>query len=116
MPEQKPFEEATFTLKPKETSNVVKTEYGYHIIQVLDHEQAHLKTFDEVKAQLSDEYRKQRVNQNLQDMMDRVQAALKKEPPEWVRRILEQPLLDRCRKRSVFGKNIYRRLSLDLSL
>ncbi|MCU1276220.1 MAG: PpiC-type peptidyl-prolyl cis-trans isomerase [Bryobacterales bacterium] len=80
----KPFEDATFSLKPKETSNVVKTEYGYHIIQVLDHEQAHLKTFDEVKAQLSNEYRKQRVNQALQDLLDRVQAALKKEPPEKV--------------------------------
>ena len=80
----KPFEDAAFSLKPKETSSVVKTEFGYHIMQVLDHEQAHLKTFDDVKAQLSDEYRKQRVNQSLQDLMDRTQAALKKEPPEKV--------------------------------
>jgi hypothetical protein len=41
-------------------------------------------SFDDVKAQLSDEYRKQRVNQSLQDLMDRTQAALKKDPPEKV--------------------------------
>ena len=79
-----PFENAAFSLKPNEISNVIQTQYGYHIIQVLDHEQAHLKTFDEVRAQLTDEYRKQRGNQMMQDLTDRAEAALKKDPPEKV--------------------------------
>ena len=77
----KPFEDSAFSLKPKDTSGVVKTEYGYHILQVLDHEQAHQRTYDEVKTQLADEFRKQRASQIMQDLPDRLQAGLKKDPP-----------------------------------
>jgi peptidyl-prolyl cis-trans isomerase D len=77
----KPFEDTAFSLKPKEISGLVKTEYGYHILQVLDHEQAHQRTFDEVRAQLSEEFRKQRASQVMQDLPDRLQTALKKDPP-----------------------------------
>src|SRR5579862_3750869 len=41
------FEAAAFALKPKELSPVVTTTFGYHIIQVLDKEAAHVKPFDE---------------------------------------------------------------------
>jgi len=77
----KPFEDAAFSLKPKEISGVIKTEYGYHILQVLEHEPAHQRTFDEVKAQLLDQVRKQRVSQMMQDLPDRVESALKKNAP-----------------------------------
>jgi peptidyl-prolyl cis-trans isomerase D len=77
----KPFEDAAFSLKPKELSGVIKTEYGYHIIQVLEHETAHQSTFDEAKAQLLDQVRKQRVSQMMQDLPDRVESALKKDAP-----------------------------------
>ncbi len=80
----KPFEDTAFSLKPKELSSVVKTEYGYHILQVLDHEPAHLRTFEEVQSQLADQFRKQRVSQTIQELTDRAQAALKKDPPEKV--------------------------------
>jgi peptidyl-prolyl cis-trans isomerase D len=45
----KNFEDAVFTLKPNEISNVVPTEYGFHIIQVLEKQPAHLQSLDEVK-------------------------------------------------------------------
>jgi peptidyl-prolyl cis-trans isomerase D len=80
----KPFEDTAFSLKPKEFSGLVKTEYGYHILQVLDHEPAHVRTFEEVKSQLADQFRKQRVSQIMQDLSDRAQAALKKDPPDKV--------------------------------
>jgi peptidyl-prolyl cis-trans isomerase D len=63
---------------------LVKTEYGYHILQVLEHEQAHQRTFEEVKSQLADEFRKQGVSQMMQDLTDRAQSALKKEPADKV--------------------------------
>ncbi|MBZ5596574.1 MAG: peptidylprolyl isomerase [Acidobacteriia bacterium] len=87
----KPFEDAAFSLKPKETSGVIKTEYGYHIIQVLQHEQAHQNTFDEVKSQIADQLRKQRASQIMQDLPDRVESALKKDPPAKVANDLNLP-------------------------
>ena len=43
------FEKAAFSLNKGEISDLVKTQYGFHIIKVLDKETAHTKTFDEVK-------------------------------------------------------------------
>ncbi len=80
----KPFEDATFSLKPKQISDLVKTQFGYHIIEVLDHQQPHLQTFEEARAQLMDEWRKQRASQMIEDLTDRAEAALKKDPPDKV--------------------------------
>lgn len=76
------FEAATFALKPNEISGVVKTSYGFHIIQVLEKEQAHLKTFDEVKDQIATELKKQKGQQLVQSTLDDAQAALKKNPAQ----------------------------------
>jgi peptidyl-prolyl cis-trans isomerase D len=43
------FEKTAFSLPKGEVSNLVRTQYGFHIIKVLDKETAHTKTFDEVK-------------------------------------------------------------------
>jgi peptidyl-prolyl cis-trans isomerase D len=74
------FEKAAFSLKVGEISDPVKTAYGYHILKVLAHEQAQLKPFNDVKPQLAAEYKKQRVNDLMQQLSDKVQAALTKDP------------------------------------
>jgi peptidyl-prolyl cis-trans isomerase D len=74
------FEKAAFSLKVGEISAPVKTSYGYHILKVLKHEQAQLKPFNDVKAQLEAEFKKQRVNDLMQQLSDKVQAALTKDP------------------------------------
>jgi peptidyl-prolyl cis-trans isomerase D len=48
----KPFEEAAFKLKKGEISDLVKTQFGFHIIKVEDIQPAKTKTLDEVRSQI----------------------------------------------------------------
>jgi len=47
------FEAAAFDMKVGEVSAPVKTQFGYHIIKVVDKKEASIQPFDEVKNQLS---------------------------------------------------------------
>lgn len=54
----KPFEDAVFSLKKGEISDVVETEFGYHIITVTDVRGGQQKSLAEVRAQIVDELKK----------------------------------------------------------
>jgi peptidyl-prolyl cis-trans isomerase D len=43
------FQQAAFSLPKGSVSDLVKTQYGFHIIKVLDRETAHTKSFEEVR-------------------------------------------------------------------
>src|SRR6516162_300116 len=46
------FDKAAFSLPKGAISDLIRTQYGFHIIKVLDKENAHTKPFDEVKESI----------------------------------------------------------------
>jgi peptidyl-prolyl cis-trans isomerase D len=48
----KPFEDALKTMKAKDISEPVKTEFGYHLIQLVEDKPTIVRSFDEVRAEL----------------------------------------------------------------
>ncbi len=73
------FKAAAFRLKPGE-SDVVKTTYGYHVMKVLKHEQAHTRSFEEAKGDLLLQWRAQKASVLMQQISDKAQADLAKDP------------------------------------
>ena len=71
------FQQAAFTLPKGAISDLVKTQYGFHIIKVLDHETAHTKTFDEVKSTIQPIVLGDAVNNKANQISDEMAAAVR---------------------------------------
>ena len=71
------FEKTAFGLDKGQISELVKTQYGFHIIKVLDKETARTKTFDEVKDSLRAPMQLQQADQQAADAADRLAKAIR---------------------------------------
>jgi peptidyl-prolyl cis-trans isomerase D len=55
-----PFEDALFAMSVGEIRGPVKSDFGYHVIKLDEVEAGHVKTFEEARAEVESDYRKER--------------------------------------------------------
>ncbi len=71
------FQQASFTLPKGAISDLVKTQYGFHIIKVLDKETARTKSFEEVRAEIEPTVLETNVNAQANKISDQMAAAVR---------------------------------------
>jgi len=59
----KPFEDAVFAAKSGDIVGPVQTDFGYHVIKVTGASPAHVQAFDDVKAQIEADLKRQKAGQ-----------------------------------------------------
>jgi peptidyl-prolyl cis-trans isomerase C len=59
----KPFEDAAFEMQPNDVSDIVETQFGYHLIKVYDRSPEKVLTYAEVKDRLIEQMKQQKTEQ-----------------------------------------------------
>jgi len=79
----KEFEQAAFSMKPGQISDVVSATYGIHILKVSDKQLAHLQTFDEVKDSVRSNLEKEKLAAAQESFARKLERELKANPKEF---------------------------------
>jgi len=71
------FENVAFTLKPGEISDVVETQFGYHIIKVVDKKEASTMPYKDAKARIDDYLKNQKMNTSVTSFLEEARKTAK---------------------------------------
>ncbi|GEM_PF-835811 len=71
------FEKQAFSMEPGDISQPVKTQFGYHIIKVLEKSPKKVKSFDEVKDQIELELKKEKALEELKKIKEELKKKAK---------------------------------------
>ena len=66
------FESVAFSLKPGEISDVVETQFGYHIIKVDEKKPAGSETFDQVKQKITAYLKVEKIQKNITEYIEKL--------------------------------------------
>ena len=89
----KPFEEAAFGMRKGDISDIVETEFGYHIIRLTDIKVPKARSFEEMRAQLEADLKKQQAQRKFAEVADAFTNGVY-EQPDSLRPVAERLKLD----------------------
>ena len=71
------FEDAVFSMTPNTISEVVETQFGYHIIKITDKKTAANVPYEQVKEYIKQQLTGQKVQEALKETLDKEKAKYK---------------------------------------
>jgi peptidyl-prolyl cis-trans isomerase D len=87
----KPFDDAVFAMKPGEISNIVESDFGYHIIQLTAQRGGEKKSFDAVRAEIDAEVKRQMGQKRFAEAAEQFSNTVYEQPDSL------QPVIDRLK-------------------
>jgi peptidyl-prolyl cis-trans isomerase D len=87
----KPFEDAVFAMKPGEISNVIETDFGYHIIKLTAVRGGDKKPFDAVRPEIEAEVKRQLAQQRYAEAAEQFTNTVYEQPDSL------QPVIDKLK-------------------
>ena len=73
----KAFDDAVFAMNVGDIAGPVATDFGYHIVKVIDKHPQRTRSFEEVKADLKKRVLAQRQSQQFREYMQKAEASAK---------------------------------------
>ena len=74
-----PFEETAFSLKPGEVSDIVETQFGYHLIKVVDKKAAGTTPYKDAKGQIEQRLKREKVQKEVSSYVAKLKEEAKVE-------------------------------------
>lgn len=103
----KPFEEAVFSMKKGDISDVVETDFGYHIIMLTDIKTPKAPSFDEVRPKLEAELRQQQAQRKFAEVAETFSNIVYEQPDSL------QPVADRLKLKVQTATGVTRKPQAD---
>lgn len=90
----KAFEDAAFGQATNAIGPVVETQFGYHIIQVIEHQAAKTNTLDEVKPKLAEHLKQKQQMEVFEKLIEKLKKETKIVQSDVLKQAPEMPMMD----------------------